>query len=241
MNDVCKNTVEQIFEANDQLVEQLMELRNENGGVQKVIFYFKYGSDGSQGHPIFKQILDAERYQGAVYATGMVPMQLVVFLSNGRKEILYNNVLVNSSLSWRPLRILFKKESTELIKDEKARLDSERAQLQDIEILDGITITFKGIYSMNDMKESVWKCPKKSSLYRFYCFAPFYFPYSDCSHLSQCSLFSFCFAYSTHSVHGVWKSQISLIQSCKQSELRLQFECTIIDKKCEKKVNFGEF
>ena len=155
MNDVCKNTVEQIFEANDQLVEQLMELRDENGGVQKVIFYFKYGSDGSQGHPIFKQILDAERYQGAVYATGMVPMQLVAFMQNGRKEIIYNNVLVNSSLSWRPLRILFKKESTEIIKEEKARLDSERAQLQDFEILDGITITFKGIYSMNDMKESV--------------------------------------------------------------------------------------
>ena len=154
MNEVCKNTAEQIF-ADDDLAERLIELRDENGGLLSVIFYFKYGSDGSQGHPIFKQILDAERYQGAVYCTGMVVMQIVAKMRDGSKHIIYYNALVNSSLSWRPLRLLFKKESTELIREEKARLDVERAELQDFEIMDGVTITFIGIYSMNDMKESV--------------------------------------------------------------------------------------
>ena len=64
MDELCKNTVDQIFEDQD-LAEKVIELRDENGGTLKLKYFFKYGSDGSQGHPIFKQIISGERYQGA--------------------------------------------------------------------------------------------------------------------------------------------------------------------------------
>ena len=155
MSEVCKNTVDAICRDED-IAQKLFELKEQNGGKLKLRHYFKFGSDGSKGQPIFKQILDEERYQGALYATGMVSMQLVAELENGQFVIIYNNSLMNSSLSWRPLRLLFKAESKELILEEKARLDKELDELQPYEVYDGITVEHKGFYCMCDMKDSVW-------------------------------------------------------------------------------------
>ena len=130
----------------------LIDLKEKNGGELKIRHLFKFGSDGSGGGPIFKQVLDEERQQGSVYATGMVTMQLVAELPDEQVAIIYNNNLVNSSLSWRPLRLLFKKETTEIIKEEQERLEKERDELEDYEVMDGITITHVGYYCMCDMK-----------------------------------------------------------------------------------------
>ena len=129
----------------------------------KLKHYFKYGSDGSKGLPIFKQILDAERDQGAIYATGMVSMQIVAELENGQKAIIYNNSLVNSSLSWRPLRFLFKSETTEITVQEKERLEKERDELEDYEVFDGITVEHVGFYCMCDQKAQCLKTTQKKS------------------------------------------------------------------------------
>ena len=79
-------------------------------------------------------------------------------------KLIFPYSLVNSSLSWRPLRILFKKETNELIKEEKERLDIERNELQsqDYEIFEGINVKFVIFCSMCDMKVSVSKFLKKS-------------------------------------------------------------------------------
>ena len=57
-------------------------------------------------------------------------------------------------LSWRPLRLLFKSETNELIKEEKERLDHERQALaeENYELFEGIKVNFVGFYAMADMK-----------------------------------------------------------------------------------------
>ena len=151
--DMCKNTIKLIFDDED-LMAKLIEFRDENGGTLTVVFYYKLGSDGSGDQPIFKQALDEERDLGAVYASGMVVMQIVAKMSDGRNEIIYNNSLVNSSLSWRPLRLLFKKETTAIIKEEYERLFGERQELKALnyELVDGVSVDFKGNYSLAELK-----------------------------------------------------------------------------------------
>ena len=150
---LCKNTLHGIFD-DEELVQKLFELKEANGGELVLTFYYKTGSDGSKGHPVFKMVLDEERDQGALYASGMIPMQVIAKQSNGQVAILYNNSLVNSSLSWRPLRLLFKSETNELIKEEKERLDRERQELaeENYELFEGIKVNFVGFYAMADMK-----------------------------------------------------------------------------------------
>ena len=41
--------------------------------------------------------------------------------------------------------------------------------------------------------------------------------------------------------HSVWKSQKSLIQHCERSELRLHFEWTEVNQKCQKWSNLASF
>ena len=156
MGEVLKNTLHSIFE-DQEMVAKLQELKEANGGNLELEFYYKFGSDGSKGHPIFKMVLDEERDQGCLYASGLVPIQIVAKLRNGQVAIVYNNNLVNSSLSWRPLRLLFKKESTAIIKEEKERLYQQRSELasENYELLDGISVKFTGWYTMCDMKVSV--------------------------------------------------------------------------------------
>ena len=154
MKEVCTNTVDAIC-ADEDLAQKLFELKEQNGGKLKLKHYFKYGSDGSKGGPIFKQVFDQEREQGALYSSGMVSMQIVAELENGQVAIIYNNPLVNSSLAWRPLRLLFKAETTELTVEEKNRLEKERDELEEYEVYDGITVEHHGFYCMCDMKDSV--------------------------------------------------------------------------------------
>ena len=150
---MCINTVNLILEC-EKLSETVIKLRDENGGHITLKYYFKFGSDGSNGHPIFKQILNSERDQGSVYATGMVSMQIVCELPNGEIHVVYDNPLVNSSLSWRPLHLWFVKETLARIKIEKDRLFLERKELNDFEYqwCEGVIVKFIGFYSMCDKK-----------------------------------------------------------------------------------------
>ena len=61
---------------------------------------------------------------------------------------------MNSSLSSRPLRLWFVKETDERILEEKARLDKERKELKPYEWAEGVTFEFQGWYCMCDMKVS---------------------------------------------------------------------------------------
>ena len=151
LQNLLENTVDMILKDGN-LIDVLLDLQEKNGGKLILVFYFKFGSDGSSGHPKFKQLMDEERQQGHCYATGLIGMQLVAEMRNGDKIIVYNNSLVNSSLAWRPVRLWFVKETTERIIEEKLRLDVERSELRTFEWFTGIFVNFAGFYSMADMK-----------------------------------------------------------------------------------------
>ena len=173
MAEVVKNTLHAIFD-DDDLFEKLQDLKERNGGELEGTFYLKEGSDGSGGEPIIKKVLSDERDQGCLYASGIIAMQIVIKMNDGEEVILFNNSLVNSSLSWRPLRLLFKKETTELIKMERERLDKERKDLcsEAYELFDGIKIKFVIFCSMCDMKVSVSKLPHFCPIF-VHSFVPF--------------------------------------------------------------------
>ena len=154
MKSLCVNTSLLILEADDGIAAEALYLKDMNGGRLRLKFLYKYGSDGGSGHPIFKQIMDLERKQGHCFVSGMVPLQIVALMDNGDIIIIYNNPLMNSSLSWRPLHLWFTKETKVRTQIEKGQLKAEEIELRGYvhEWINGITIEFEGYDSMNDLK-----------------------------------------------------------------------------------------
>ena len=81
LQSMIENTIDGILA--DQAVQAVIfDLIRKHGEI-KLIFLYKFGSDGSSGHPKIKQIVDEERHDGKLYATSFVPMQILAKLSNG--------------------------------------------------------------------------------------------------------------------------------------------------------------
>ena len=68
-------------------IDLLLDLKAKNGGELILVMYYKFGSDGSSGHPKFKQLMDEERQQGNCYVTGLIAMQIIAEMRNGDKVI----------------------------------------------------------------------------------------------------------------------------------------------------------
>ena len=151
MQSMCENTVQQILEQ-ETVAQRLLELRRTVVGTIIWKFLFKFGSDDSNDHPKFRQLLDPDHVAGALYSTFMTAMQLVAELPCGKIMILYDNPLVNSPLACRPLMLWFIKETAKTIKEVYADLDRQRKALVGFDWLEGIHIEFCGYYSMCDMK-----------------------------------------------------------------------------------------
>ena len=79
----------------------------------------KWGLDGSGGHPIFKQASndDEERVPGNLLTSHLIALQVVAIADN-EVTIVYDNVCHNSSISCRPLRYWYTKETKENVKEE---------------------------------------------------------------------------------------------------------------------------
>ena len=154
LKNLCVNTATLILDTYDGIAAEALYLRDQNGGKLRLKFLYKYGSDGGNGHPIFKQIMDIERKQGHCFVSGMVPLQIIAIMDNGDVIILYHNPLLNSSLSWRPLHLWFVKETANRTLIEKGQLKAEELALRNYihEWLNGIFLEFEGYDAMNDMK-----------------------------------------------------------------------------------------
>lgn len=165
---VIKKTVLRILEDKD-VAHAVLELCKKNGGKLKLVFYLKYGMDGSSGHPIFKQAY-ADREPGSLMASHMVALQLVTEVGN-QMYIVYDNALSNSPYACRPLRYWFVKETKQRIQLEIDRLKQELEEFEAIWWTDDIEIDIQAYMSMVDGKTvNVWhnnpcsgNCP--------YCFA----------------------------------------------------------------------
>ena len=117
---------------------------------------FKFGLDGSSGHPQFDQLLAdlQSRVQGSCLASLMVPLQLITVVQN-KVHLLYHNWWCNSPKSIRPLRLWFVKESDGLMGTTAAeikRLNDELKELQTYNYQDLAKIDFTPLLTMIDNK-----------------------------------------------------------------------------------------
>lgn len=150
MASVLHHSVDRIMEI-DGVAPQAERLAEENDGDLDVKFYFKYGVDGSKGHPTFKQTMSEERVQGACMASHLVPLQMVCDVED-KTNILYENTLCNSPSSVRPLRLWFVPETSESAAEELDRLSNEVKELRPYAWARNIIFTFIAICSMCDGK-----------------------------------------------------------------------------------------
>ena len=148
---LLNHTVARLLEDEDiqQQIERLSDLNDKQPLLLE--FLYKYGSDGTGGMGKFKQISQNDNKQGKLYASNLVALQLVTYVK-GRIHIVYHNILCNSSSSIRPIRHLYAQETTEIIKAENERLNSEIETLSNFEWTENVTVGYVGFNSMNDQK-----------------------------------------------------------------------------------------
>ena len=72
---------------------------------------FKYGTDGMNGNTQFKQLGAEATDSGCIQASHFVVLQVTTKV-NGVRKLVYTNPLCNSSITCRPLRYWFTKETT---------------------------------------------------------------------------------------------------------------------------------
>ena len=72
---------------------------------------FKMGVDGMSGNTTFKQLGAEATDSGCIQASHFVVLQVTTKV-NGVRKLVYTNPLCNSSISCRPLRYWYTKETT---------------------------------------------------------------------------------------------------------------------------------
>lgn len=142
LQEILNITVKRILQ-DDLVAARVRDLSEKNGGELDLKFLYKWGVDGSKGHPIWKQVCECCRDPGALLASHMVGLQMVAVV-NGKMEVIYDNVLCNSPLACRPLRLWWVNETNEHVAEEIGRIRQEQANLQPFEWEQGITVRFAG-------------------------------------------------------------------------------------------------
>ena len=90
---------------------------------------------------------------GHIVVSSMVPIQMIAKAkSNGAIKILYQNYLVNSAFSVRPLHFWKVKESREKTQAEVKRLREEIKKTPPINITPSISVKLHAIFSLTDSK-----------------------------------------------------------------------------------------
>ncbi len=134
----------------DDVLEQIEILKAKYGDLELTLL-FKYGLDGSKGHPVYKMTCDCCRDKGALLSTHLIILQLVL-KTEDHMHLIFNNALCNSASSCRPLRYRFVNESTEHVKEELTRLKIEVDNLKPFDVMEGVTCRYHGFMSMIDGK-----------------------------------------------------------------------------------------
>ncbi|KAK2579423.1 hypothetical protein KPH14_002635 [Odynerus spinipes] len=104
-----------------------------------VEFIFKWGCDGSSGYSLYKQKFsnnfDENQQDSAIFVISLVPIQLYCLSKKGEKIILWQNLTPSSTRYCRPIKLLMKSETVELIKTEISNINNQIAKLTSIQIL----------------------------------------------------------------------------------------------------------
>jgi len=90
----------------------------------------KWGFDGSTGHSEYKQKCIEAFSDSQILLTSLVPIQLFVNISHSNKQIIWQNPRPSSTRYCRPIRIQFKKETTEISLNEKEYIENQIKELK---------------------------------------------------------------------------------------------------------------
>ena len=151
LQNLLDHTVSRLLE--DEVTQQQIErLSDLNGGNPLLLeFIWKFGFDGSGGLGKFKQLTDEHHVPGKLFASNLVPLQIVTYV--GQKiHVIYHNCLCNSPKAVRPIRHNYVNETIEIIRQEDERLESEIRSLVQFEWTEDIKVGYIGIKSMCDQK-----------------------------------------------------------------------------------------
>lgn len=99
-----------------------------NGNELQILF--KWGCDGANQSPYKQNWSDERNSDENLFSISLVPIQMYVNNFKGEKLILYQNPAPNSSRHCRPIKIMFAKETTDLIKMEVKYIKEQIAELR---------------------------------------------------------------------------------------------------------------
>ena len=151
LQSISNHTVERLCLLLKEVIQQL-------SSEELSKLYFKYGFNGSSGQSHYKQKFSDDNGLSiedfSVYVSSIVPIRLVTNYNNVEK-IIWTNDQPSSPKRCQAVRIMYAKETSNLISEEKSRLEK---QVNNIEAhvfnIGGFTLqsTYEFISSMYDVK-----------------------------------------------------------------------------------------
>lgn len=153
LQNLVQHTFDRLLNIYDELFITVCEkIATEN---LECTFYINWGFDGSSGQSLYKQCFeDDDRASEGVglFATTIVPLQIVT----NSNQVIWRNRLCQSYRSCRPLCIQYRKETTDRVLQEEARVEEEIRNLNSLAVKTSkghtITVNFKFFLAAIDGK-----------------------------------------------------------------------------------------
>lgn len=115
---------------------------------KNLTLYVKYGFDGTNAHRYKQKCGEISSSTDYLFCSSLVPLRLVDKIKN---EIYWLNPNPSSTRFCRPIKIMYKKETNQLILNEGADLKKQIKNLKDIKI-GNCSIQFEMMLTMIDGK-----------------------------------------------------------------------------------------
>lgn len=141
LQPLLDHTIERIILYQTEVIRTLPEEELKN-----LIFYGKWGCDGSSGHSVFKQKLDENSSSDeSIFFTSFVPLQLKhEDVSTKKVTVVWKNPRTSSARFCRPIKIECAKESVDLTKKTAEDVEKQINELNPFEsTINGKTIRVK--------------------------------------------------------------------------------------------------
>lgn len=162
LQNLLDHTAKRILETKS--VKEINEIESGN-----LTMYCKWGCDGASGQSEYQQRFSEDQISDShLYMTSVVPLKLS--LSDDINKLVWNNNKPSSTQYCRTLQFAYVKETPEVIREEKRRVDEEISQLKEFDLTvnnRNFKIKHKLYYTMIDGKtaQSVTGTPAASSCF----------------------------------------------------------------------------
>lgn len=117
----------------DRLITVQIEVLNhisERYTISSLKMWFKWGCDGAAGQSRYKQTFNnSEHDDSFIFSISLVPLRLVVESSEQTEILAWQNPATSSTKHCRPIKIIFKQEQEEFVKQEIEKIKREISSL----------------------------------------------------------------------------------------------------------------